>query len=169
MLDALTSALAVEGIWIVFGAALVAWIVRGFAGFGTAMIFLPAYTMMAGIWLRGSIHVLAMMLALNTILELFVFRAVPKPGILMQEVVTICAMLQCLMLMKGRHFRHSSIVKKRTKVRRLEPKQHAEPKMPNLEPEAPVSNPVVIEMPGAKRKPQSDATSDDEIDNIFAT
>lgn len=136
---------------------------------GTAMIFLPAYTMMAGIWLRGSIHILAMMLALNTILELFVFRAVPKPGILMQEVVTICAMLQCLMLMKGRHFRHSSIVKKRSKVRRLEPAQRAEPKMPRFEPEAPASNPVVIEMPRAKRKPLPDASPDEEIINIFAT
>ena len=41
MLDALISATSVEGVWLVYLAALVAGIVRGFAGFGTAMIFLP--------------------------------------------------------------------------------------------------------------------------------
>ncbi len=41
MPEALASAFAVEGIWLLYFAALVAGIVRGFAGFGTAMIFLP--------------------------------------------------------------------------------------------------------------------------------
>ncbi|WP_127112132.1 hypothetical protein [Shimia sediminis] len=140
---------------------------------GTAMVFLPAYTMMAGIWLRGSIHILAMMLALNTILELFVFQAVPKPGVLMQEIVTICAMLQCLMLLKGRHFRHSSIVKKHAKVRRLAPGPRTEPPVTVYEPEAPVQRPaqppVVINMPPPRRKTSPATMDDDDIVNIFAT
>lgn len=139
---------------------------------GTAMVFLPAYTMMAGIWLRGSIHILAMMVALNIILELFVFQAVPKPGVLMQEIVTLCAMLQCLMLMKGRHFRHSSIVKKRNRVRRLAPEQRVEPPMPSFEDDAPAMTPtpVVINMPPRRpQQPALEVQEDDEVINIFAT
>ena len=41
MPDLLASAVSAEGIWLVYLAALIAGIVRGFAGFGTAMIFLP--------------------------------------------------------------------------------------------------------------------------------
>lgn len=135
---------------------------------GTALMFLPAYTMMAGIWLRGSIHVLAMMLALNTILELFVFRSVPKPGVLMQEIVTLCALLQCLMLLKGRHFRHSSIVKKKVTVRRLDPGPAANVDMPDFVPEPPVNKPVApaLRLPSPK-KVRSDL--DDDVINIFAT
>lgn len=137
---------------------------------GTAMVFLPAYTMMAGIWLRGSIHILAMMIALNTILELFVFNAVPKPGVLLQEVVTVCAMLQCLMLLKGRHFRHSSIVKRHNRVRRLDPGQRTEPKLPTLDPKPEqVSAPVLVDLSAHTRKAPTPAYSDDEIVNIFAT
>lgn len=41
MLDAFAEALSLEGLWFVAAGALVAGIVRGFAGFGTAMIYLP--------------------------------------------------------------------------------------------------------------------------------
>ena len=41
MPEAIAAALAVDGIWLLFLAALIAGVVRGFAGFGTAMIFLP--------------------------------------------------------------------------------------------------------------------------------
>ena len=134
---------------------------------GTALMFLPAYTMMAGIWLRGSIHLLAMMLALNTILELFVFRSVPKPGVLMQEIVTICALLQCLMLLKGRHFRHSSIVKKKVTVRRLDPGNAANVDVPDFEPEPPIRKPVAPALRLAG--PTSRNDMDDDVINIFAT
>ncbi|MDQ2089178.1 sulfite exporter TauE/SafE family protein [Marimonas arenosa] len=59
MPDALTQALAVPGISWVFAAAFVAGIVRGFAGFGTAMIFLPvAAQVLSPVW---SVAVLAVM------------------------------------------------------------------------------------------------------------
>ena len=137
---------------------------------GTAMLFLPAYTMMAGIWLRTSIHILAMMVALNTVLELFVFHAVPKPGTILQEIVTLCAMLQCLMLLKGRHFRHSSIVKKRNRVRRLDPGPRVEPPMPTFEPQPPVPAPAAVEMPASNRRKALPKPSDeDDVLNIFAS
>ncbi len=41
MLEAASEALQLEGLWFVALGALVAGIVRGFAGFGTAMIYLP--------------------------------------------------------------------------------------------------------------------------------
>jgi uncharacterized membrane protein YfcA len=41
MPDALSAALATDGIWFLAFGALLAGIVRGFAGFGTAMIYLP--------------------------------------------------------------------------------------------------------------------------------
>lgn len=41
MLDLLGQALATDGFWFLCFGALVAGLVRGFAGFGTAMIFLP--------------------------------------------------------------------------------------------------------------------------------
>ncbi len=146
---------------------------------GTAMMFLPAYTMMAGIWLRGSIHILAMMIALNTILELFVFNAVPKPGVLLQEIVTLCAMLQCLMLLKGRHFRHESIVKKKVPVRRLDPSVSAPSNTASLStkpvkidtsflPEPRLRTPGVAFGHSARqqnRAPEKDA----DVVNIFAT
>lgn len=44
MPEIVADAFAIEGIGWVFAAALVAGIVRGFAGFGTAMIFLPVAT-----------------------------------------------------------------------------------------------------------------------------
>lgn len=47
MPDLITSALATPGLAWLVGAALVAGLVRGFSGFGTAMIFLPV----AGQWL----------------------------------------------------------------------------------------------------------------------
>ena len=46
MSEVIAQALAVPGIAWVFGAAFVAGLVRGFAGFGTAMIFLPIATQM---------------------------------------------------------------------------------------------------------------------------
>lgn len=44
MPDALQTLLAIEGVWFVAAAAFVASLVRGFAGFGTAMIYLPVAT-----------------------------------------------------------------------------------------------------------------------------
>lgn len=41
MLEAFAEALRLEGLWFVATGALIAGIVRGFAGFGTAMIYLP--------------------------------------------------------------------------------------------------------------------------------
>ncbi|MDU8926408.1 sulfite exporter TauE/SafE family protein [Alisedimentitalea sp. MJ-SS2] len=59
MAEALTQALAIPGIAWVFVAAFVSGIVRGFAGFGTAMIFLPvAAQVLEPIW---AVTVLAVM------------------------------------------------------------------------------------------------------------
>ncbi len=41
MLEAVTEALLIDGIWLLTAGALIAGIVRGFAGFGSAMIYLP--------------------------------------------------------------------------------------------------------------------------------
>ena len=57
--EAFSGALAIAGIEWVFAAAFVAGIVRGFAGFGTAMIFLPvAAQVISPVW---SVAVLAVM------------------------------------------------------------------------------------------------------------
>ena len=48
MLDAVVAALATDGIWMLFTGALVAGIVRGFAGFGTAMVYLPVAAQVVG-------------------------------------------------------------------------------------------------------------------------
>ncbi|WGI23469.1 sulfite exporter TauE/SafE family protein [Amylibacter sp. IMCC11727] len=40
-MDAISTALAVDGLWWIFIGAVLAGIVRGFTGFGTAMVFLP--------------------------------------------------------------------------------------------------------------------------------
>jgi hypothetical protein len=59
MVEALSQALAVPGVPWVFAAAVVAGIVRGFSGFGTAMIFLPvAAQVLPPVW---SVAVLAVM------------------------------------------------------------------------------------------------------------
>ncbi len=42
MADALAQALAVDGLWLLLAAAVLAGLVRGFSGFGTAMVYLPA-------------------------------------------------------------------------------------------------------------------------------
>ncbi|QMU57428.1 MAG: TSUP family transporter [Boseongicola sp.] len=41
MLEPLAEALATSGLWLIGVGALLAGIVRGFTGFGTAMVFLP--------------------------------------------------------------------------------------------------------------------------------
>ena len=41
MLEALSQAFATEGLWFLAFGALVAGLVRGFAGFGNAMVYLP--------------------------------------------------------------------------------------------------------------------------------
>ena len=41
MPEILSEALALPGLWLLILGALVAGIVRGFSGFGTAMIYLP--------------------------------------------------------------------------------------------------------------------------------
>lgn len=48
MPEAVASALAIDGLWLLIGAALVAGVVRGFAGFGTAMVYLPAAAQVLG-------------------------------------------------------------------------------------------------------------------------
>ena len=48
MLDFFAAALATDGIWMLFSGALVAGIVRGFAGFGTAMVYLPVAAQVVG-------------------------------------------------------------------------------------------------------------------------
>ena len=59
MPDILAQALALPGVVWVFAAAVVAGVVRGFAGFGTAMIFLPvAAQVLSPVW---SVAVLAVM------------------------------------------------------------------------------------------------------------
>lgn len=139
---------------------------------GTALVFLPAYAMAAGIWLRASIHYLAIVLVLGTILEQFVFGADMRPGVLLQDIVTLCAMLQCLMLLKGRHFRHSSLVKKRTSIRKLEPTKRAEPAMPEFRPDAPSVIPMtVLNQPetGPEPRVKTYEFDEDEVVNIFAT
>ncbi len=40
-MQALAATLATEGLWLLAGAAFVAGLVRGFSGFGTAMVYLP--------------------------------------------------------------------------------------------------------------------------------
>ncbi len=40
-MQALTEAVAIDGFWLLVAAAAVAGLVRGFSGFGTAMVYLP--------------------------------------------------------------------------------------------------------------------------------
>ena len=61
MLDSATQALAIPGVAWVFAAAFAAGVVRGFAGFGTAMIFLPiAAQVIDPIWALTVIAVMDM-------------------------------------------------------------------------------------------------------------
>lgn len=47
----LAEALATPGVWVLVGAAVLAGLVRGFSGFGTALVFLPlAGTQLAPLW-----------------------------------------------------------------------------------------------------------------------
>lgn len=135
---------------------------------GTVMMFLPAYTMMAGVWLRGSIHILTMLVTLSMILEMFVFKIVPKPGVLMQEILTLCALLQCLMLLKGRDLRHSKLIKKRVIVRRLATDHRKEPVLTPLSVEGPIAAVDMPPVPAPGKKPPRHAEAGDDIVNIFA-
>lgn len=51
MPDALATALALPGLWMLIGAVFVAGLVRGFSGFGTALIYLPvAAQVLSPVW-----------------------------------------------------------------------------------------------------------------------
>lgn len=129
---------------------------------GAAALFLPAYTMMAGICLRASIHVIAMMVVLATALDTLVFNDTPKLGTLWQEAVTLCALLQCLMLMKGRHFRHSSLVKRKVAVRRLDPQTRLRAVLPVT----PLQDtPALVPVPVHTKR--NDIPDDEDVVNIF--
>ncbi|WP_139216129.1 hypothetical protein [Shimia haliotis] len=136
----------------------------------TAKIFLTAKTMMTGIWLRGCIHILAMIVALNIILELFCVSGRTKTPCVHAGNRDPLPMQQCLMLMNGRHFRHSSIVKKHIRVHRLASEQRVEPSLPRFEDDIPAATPVVINMPPLRApKPTFEVQQDDVVINVFAT
>ncbi len=61
---------------------------------GTAVLFLLAYAMMAGMWLRITILLLAIILVGTSYMENFILAATPDLGTMWQEVVVLCALMQ---------------------------------------------------------------------------
>lgn len=87
---------------------------------GTAVLFLLAYSMMAGIWLRMTILLLAIILVGSSFMDHFIFAAEPDVGQIWRDVVILCALLQSLTLLTGWQLRKSAIVRKKVRVRRLD-------------------------------------------------
>ncbi len=142
---------------------------------GTAMLFLLAYAMMAGIWLRITILALAIILVGSSFMENFIFADAPDLGTMWQDVVVLCALMQSLIHLTNRELRASSIVRRKKPVRRIE----AGDPLVRLRPDglpAQVQTPPLKtppkpkpEKPAKPAKPAPrDTAQDDEIVNIFA-
>ncbi|MCW9042789.1 MAG: hypothetical protein OQK05_05540 [Pseudopelagicola sp.] len=133
---------------------------------GTAVLFLLAYAMMAGMWLRITILLLAIILVGTSYMENFILAATPDLGTMWQEVVVLCALMQNLIHLTNRQLRKSAIVRRKKPVRRIEagdPLVRLRPDdLPQQVQGLPLSTPP-------KQKPvKADKRHDDEIANIFA-
>ncbi|MBR9844211.1 MAG: hypothetical protein GYB25_13705 [Rhodobacteraceae bacterium] len=88
--------------------------------FSTLVLFLLAYAMMAGIWLRITILLLAVILVGESFMENFILAESPDLGTIWQDVVVLCALIQSLIHLTNRQLRKSAIVRRSKPVRRLE-------------------------------------------------
>lgn len=139
---------------------------------GTAVLFLLAYAMMAGMWLRITILMLAIILVGSSYMENFIFAEAPDVGEMWQDVVVLCALMQSLIHLTNRQLRRSSIVRRRKPVRRLEAGGDPLGRLRHDELPARVQTPPLRanDIPKAPPAPAAPTTrqGDDDIANIFA-
>lgn len=130
--------------------------------FGTAVLFLLAYAMMAGIWLRLSILLLAISLVGTSFMENFIFAQTPDLGAMWRDMVVLCALLQSLTQLTNRELRQSSILRQIQPVRRLETRlSHGDP-IDHLR-----TNTLPVR---GRTKPHKahPSSKEDDVSNIFA-
>ncbi len=139
---------------------------------GTAMLFLLAYAMMAGIWLRITILALAIIHVGSSFMENFIFAQSPDLGTMWQDVVVLCALMQSLIHLTNRELRASSIVRRKKHVRRLEAGDPLGRLRPDGLPERvqtpPLTTPPKPKPEKAKTPAPQKTAQDDDIVNIFA-
>ncbi len=108
MPDVLSEALALPGLWLLIFGALIAGIVRGFSGFGTAMIYLPiAAQVMPPIWAILSLVVLDVFGPMPIVPK--ALRQAHRRDLVLLLVGTLCLLpvgLALLALMTGDTYRY---------------------------------------------------------------
>lgn len=87
---------------------------------GTAVMFMLAYAMMAGLWLRTTLLVLATMIVGTSFMENFILAETPDLGQIWQDIVVLCALLQNLIHLSNRQLRKTAILRRHKPVRRIE-------------------------------------------------
>jgi hypothetical protein len=108
MPEILSEALALQGLWLLILGALVAGIVRGFSGFGTAMIYLPvAAQVMPPIWAILSLVMMDVFGPLPIVPR--ALRTAHRRDLVLLLVGTLCLLpvgLALLALMTGETYRY---------------------------------------------------------------
>jgi len=136
---------------------------------GTAVLFLLAYAMMAGMWLRITILCLAIILVGSSYMENFIFSEAPDVGTMWQDVVVLCALMQSLIHLTNRQLRKTAIVRRSKPVRRLGASDPLVRLRPDELPEKVKLAPLSTQVSSKPATPhRATASSDDDIANIFA-
>lgn len=136
----------------------------------TLVLFMLAYAMMAGIWLRITILLLAVILVGESFMENFILAEAPDLGTIWQDVVVLCALLQSLIHLTNRQLRKSAIVRRNKPVRRIEASDPfvrlRADDMPERIQTPPIPTPSRPK--SAEATPSKASTGDEDIANIFA-
>ncbi len=141
----------------------------GATALSTLVLFLLAYAMMAGIWLRITILLLAVTVVGESFMENFIIAEAPDLGAIWQDVVVLCALLQSLIHLTNRQLRKSAIVRRSKPVRRIEAGDPSvrlrRDELPEQVQARPLSTPP---KPRPIKKRMTRDEEADEIVNIFA-
>ena len=135
---------------------------------GTAVLFLLAYAMMAGIWLRITILALAIVHVGSSFMDNFIFAVSPDVGVMWQDIVVLCALMQSLIHLTNRELRASTILRRHTPVRRLEAGDPIVRLRPGALPPRVQAPPLTTPRKATPAPPSRKPAEDDEIVNIFA-